>query len=128
MTYPQQGGYGQPGPGYQGQGYGPANPGYAPDQGQGYGQPGPGYQGQGQPGPGYQGQGQQGPPPQAARGTLTGYWRQPAQAGSSLGKFFQNPGQSISGVVARPITDADIQVQTNPANNQVQTYRDGAAK
>jgi hypothetical protein len=125
--YQGQGGYGQPGPGYQGQGYGPANPGYAPDQGYqgqgGYGQPGPGYQGQGQPGPGYGG-----PPPQAARGTLTGYWRQPAQAGASLGKFFQNPGQSIAGVVARPVTDADIQVQTNMQSGQVQTYRDGAAK
>lgn len=127
MTYPNQGGYGQPGPGYgQGQGYGPANPGYAPNQGYqgqgGYGQPGPGYQNQGQP------QGQPGPGPQAARGTLTGYWRQPAQAGASLSKFFQNPGQQIAGVVARPITDADIQVQTNMQSGQVQTYRDGAAK
>jgi len=130
MTYPQQG---------YGQGYDPAQPGYGP--GPGYGQPGPGYaqppaQGYAQPAQGYgappnQGYGPgygvpQGPPP--PRGTVTGFFSQPAASGASLAKFFQNPGQQIAGIVARPITDADIRVQTNMQSGQVQTWRDGNAK
>jgi hypothetical protein len=133
--YPQQG-YGQP-PGYDGgqPGYPPAPP-QAPQQGygqppqgypqQGYGQPPQGYpqQGYGQPPQGYPQQGY-GQPPQAPaepapRGTLAGFYGQPAGgSGKSISTFLHRQlGQSFTGTVARAITPADIQPQyhmnTNP--------------
>lgn len=127
-------GYGPPqGQGYQqgGQGYGPAQPGYGP--GPGYGQQ-QGYQGQQQ---GYgapQGQGYgpgygapQGPPPQP-KGTLGAFFQQPTASGASLGKFFTNPGQSIEGIVARPLTHADVRPQTNMQTGQIQYFKDGSIK
>lgn len=144
MGYPDQGyqgqqqGYGQQqDPGYQNQGqqgYGPAQPGYGPGPGygqqQGYGQnyQQGGYQGQGYGPPQGQGYGQpQGGPPQP-KGTLGAFFSQPAASGASLGKFFTNPGQSIEGVVARPLTHADVRPQTNMQTGQIQTFKDGSVK
>ena len=138
MSYPGQGyqnqqqgqqGYGpQQGQGYQqgGQGHGPAQPGYGP--GPGYGQQ-QGYQGQPQgqgygPGPGYGAT----PAQQQPKGTLGAFFSQPAASGASLGKFFTNPGQSIEGIVARPLTHADVRPQTNMQTGQVQYYKDGSVK
>lgn len=128
MTNPSQG-YGPP----QGQGYGPVQPGYGPPQG-GYGQPGygPGYaqppqqqqpQGYGPP----QGQPPAGPP--LPRGTLGGFFDQPAgSSGQSIGKFLVSPGQEISGTVARKLTSADTQPVTNMRTGAVETWRDGSVK
>ena len=140
MGYPSQGyqnqqpqqDYGQQqGQGYQqgGQGYGPAQPGYGPGYGQqqGYQQPQPGYgapQGQGY-GPGYGAP--QAQPPQP-RGSLGAFFSQPTASGSSLGKFFTNPGQEIAGIVARPLTHADVRPQTNMQTGQIQTFKDGSIK
>jgi hypothetical protein len=127
MGYPDQGyqnqqqqGYGAP----QGQGYGPAQPGYGPAQNypqqQGYGAP----QGQGY-GPGY---GAPPGPPPPPRGTLGAFFNQPTASGASLGKFFTNPGQKIEGIVARPLTHADVRPQTNMQTGQIQVYKDGSVK
>lgn len=138
MGYPDQGyrqqGYGPPQDQYQnqgGQGYGPAQPGYGPGPGygqqqgyqqqQGYGPP----QGQGYgPGPGYGAP----PPQQQPKGTLGAFFDQPAASGASLGKFFTNPGQSTEGIVARPLTHADVRPQTNMQTGQIQTFKDGSVK
>lgn len=135
MGYPDQGyqnqqqqGYGQPqGQGYQqgGQGYGPAQPGYGP--GPGYGQQ-PGYQQQGYAQPQGQGYGPpQGQAPQP-KGTLGAFFSQPTASGGSLGKFFTNPGQEIAGIVARPLTHADVRPQTNMQTGQIQVFKDGSTK
>lgn len=134
MTYPQQGGYPPQ------QGYPPAQPGYAPQgyppQGYppaqpGYGQPyppaQPGYppqQGYPPAQPGY------GQPPAAPlpRSTLDDFYDQPSASGASIAKFFTTPGQSITGRVARPLTDADVQVQTLMNSAAIATFRDGRPK
>ena len=119
--------------GYPQQGYGPAQPGYGPPQGQGYGPPQGGYAPPAQQGYGYgppQGGYQQGPPPaqQLPRGTLGAFFDQKAASGQSIGKFFTAPGQQLQAVIARALTHADVQPQTNMQTGQVQTFRDGSVK
>ncbi|RGC68442.1 hypothetical protein C5N14_13730 [Micromonospora sp. MW-13] len=66
------------------------------------------------------------PPPPA--GTLDGFFGQPSAGGGAAWKFNGKPiGTSYAGIVARPVTNADVRHQTNNAG-QVQTYRDGRPK
>jgi hypothetical protein len=125
MTYPQQG-YGPPQPppqqGYGNPGYPPAQPGYPPQQGygpppQGYGPP-PGYP------PQQQGYGAPGPQPMP-RATLEDFLNQPAMSGQSLNKAFPTPGSRVIVRVARALTDADVQPQTDMNTGHVRTFRDG---
>jgi hypothetical protein len=75
------------------------------------------------------------PPPPAAplpTGTLDGFYSQPSSGGGPSFKFRDanaNPqiGKSYAGIVARPITDADIRAQTDN-NGRVQTFKDGRTK
>jgi hypothetical protein len=105
------------------QGYYQPPPPQAPPQGppQGY------YQQQPQ---GYYGppQGQPPAPPQLPRGNLEDFLNQPSGSGKSVSGFLgKMVGQSITGLVARPVTDADIQVQTDIQNQPVK-FRDGRFK
>lgn len=104
----------------------PPAPAY-PQVPQGYPQPPMGYP---QPQPSYpmQGYPQQGQPPAAplATGTLDGYFSQPSTGGGAALKF--EVGHTHVGVVARPISNADIQQQTNPGNGQPAFYKDGRPK
>lgn len=62
------------------------------------------------------------------QGTLDGFYGQPSSGGGAALKFNGKPvGTSYAGIVARPITDADVRAQTNNMG-QVQTYRDGRPK
>lgn len=118
MAYPPQAPYpaqpGQPGQGYppQQQGYG-----YPLQQGQGYPPQTP-Y-------PPQQPQQPQGAPPVNA--SLSDFYQQPSGAGGPALKF-TTPGQSYTGIVARPITDGDVQHQTNPADGRPAFFRDGRPK
>lgn len=85
-------------------------------------------------------QGQQIPAgPPLATGTLDGYFSQPSSGGGAALKFTAPtpspapgypdiPGTTHVGVVARPITNADIQQQTQPGSGLPATYRDGRPK
>lgn len=124
--YPQQ-----PQPGYPAQPAYPQQPAYAPPAPQNYQQPAPQYPPQGYPQP--YGQPQYAPPAAPAAplptGTLDGYWQQPSSSGGPSWKFQdanRQPiiGKNCAGLVARPVTDADVRAQTNDAG-QVQTYKDG---
>lgn len=125
----------------QPQGYPPQPPQYVPSQGyvqqppaypqqpQGYPQQPPAYpQGYAQP--------QYAPPapPQVPlpTGSLDTFYQQPSTGGGPALKFMdaaRQPqiGKSYVGIVARPLTDADVRAQTNEAG-QVQTFRDGRPK
>jgi len=112
----QPGPYAQPQPG---PGYPPAPPQPGP-----YGQPQPGY---------YPAQPQQQytapQPPPPVHATVDDYFNQPAGgSGKSLSSFFVTPGQSIAGIVARPITGADIQQQTSQGDNRPLFHKDNRPK
>lgn len=139
MTYPQQG---YPQPGYQQgpppQSY-PQQPAPQYQQGppmapQGYQQPPQQYAPQ--PGYGYPpaGPAQYGPPqPQAELPSfgLDDFLSQPT-TGIKAWSFSEKSGYQLNmwrqGLVARAITDADVQVQTQPGSNTPQTYADGRFK
>lgn len=113
----------------------------APPQ-QGYGQPAappvqqPYQQPYGQPQPQQQfpqqGYPQQPQPPaqQPVQGTLDDYYAQPsAGSGPSISwsvNGMQKPlGTSYAGIVARDVTNADVQHDSDPKNGQLKYYRDG---
>jgi hypothetical protein len=89
--------------------YPPQNPGYPPQPPQ-YPQP---YAPQQQPQPAYAPP--QYPPPQQqlARGTIDDFYDQPAASGKSISFNGKPPGTTYAGVVARTMTNADIQQQTD---------------
>ena len=120
MTYPQQ--YNLPAPV---QGYPPQQPGYpvAPPPGPQYAQQPYGYP---QAQPGYPVAAPQQPAPQLANGTLDAYWSQPSSGGGAALKF--EVGTRHVGIVTRPITNADIQQQTQPGTGQPAFFRDGRPK
>lgn len=136
MTYPQPGVPQMPQqPQYPGvpqqygapQGYppAPAAPQY-PQAPQGYPQQ-PGYpQAPQQYGP-PQGYPQQPPAPELAAGTLDAFWAQPSSGGGAALKFDQ-PGTTHVGVVARAITNGDIQQQTVVGSNAPAFFKDGRPK
>jgi hypothetical protein len=112
MNYPQQGyppqpPQQQPQPGYfqgQPQQYPPQQQGYYPPQQQGYYPPQQQQNGYGAPPP---------PQPQSARGSIDDFYGQPAASGKSISFDQKPPGTTYSGFVARTITAADIQHQTD---------------
>lgn len=116
MTYPN---YPQPGqqpayppqqqPQYPPQSYPPA-PAYPPAQQ-----------------PYYPPQQQFAPPPPAPQSNLDidDFYDQPAASGKSIASWFQTPGQSITGVVARAISRADIRPQTDMQTKQPRYFNDG---
>jgi hypothetical protein len=132
VTYPQQ--YTQP----QMPGYPPApeqpqfpqapQPQYAPAQGYA---PAPGYPAPPQhygPPQGYPqqyGQPPQ-PAPQLASGSLDAFYQQPSSGGGAALKF--EVGTRYVGVVSRPITNADIQQQTQRGSGLPAFFRDGRPK
>lgn len=127
MTQPQYDpnqGYGAPQMPQPPQGYGqPQAPQGFPQQPQ-YQQPQqfmPQYGQQGYPQP------QQPPQPPLATGSLDQYFSQPSTGGGPALKFAQI-GTTHTAVVARPITNADIQQQTQPGTGAPQTYKDGRPK
>lgn len=109
----------------------PAAPQYPPAQPQFPQQfapvPQPQYQGQPQQfAPGYP---QAAPMPQSpplAAGTLDGFFSQPTTGGGKSLTFNQI-GESYTGIVTRPITNGDIQQQTD-TQGRPQTFRDGRPK
>jgi hypothetical protein len=118
--HPQHNPYGQQQYTAPPQGYTPA-PGY-PAPPQQYGPP-QGYPQQ-YPQPQY---GQPQPPaPPLAAGSLDAFYQQPSSGGGAALKF--ETGTRHVGVVSRPITNADIQQQTNPGNGQPAFFRDGRPK
>jgi hypothetical protein len=69
------------------------------------------------------------PAPPLPTGTLDEFFDQPSGGKGPSWKFKDKPiGTSYTGVVARPVTNADIEVQTNPNTKQVVTFKDGRAK
>lgn len=116
--YPQQPGY------YQQpqapQGYPQAPQGY-PQAPQGYPQQQP-YQ---QPPQGYAQPQQQAP--ELAPGSLDAYFSQPSTGGGAALKF-PSIGATHVVVVSRPITDADVQQQTQRGTNLPATFKDGRPK
>lgn len=69
----------------------------------------------------------QGPP--APKGSLDDFYGQPSGGHGPSWSFKDRPiGTTYVGIVARKITDADVQANTNPATGQVQTYKDGRVK
>jgi hypothetical protein len=66
------------------------------------------------------------PAPPLAAGSLDAFYQQPSSGGGAALKF--EPGTRHVGVVSRPITNADIQQQTNPGNGQPAFFRDGRPK
>jgi hypothetical protein len=131
MNYPPQ--YPQQAPAYPPQGYPQQAPQYPPQQG---------YPPQAPPYPS-QDQGFYPPPPQSyappapnfqppvappARGTIDDFYDQPAASGKSISFDKKAPGTSYAGVVARSITGADIQVQTDMVTKQPAKHPDGRLK
>jgi hypothetical protein len=107
--------------------YPPQQPQYPPQQPQQPPQyPPPGYQQY----PPQQPQYQQPPPqpqyqaPPPPQGTIDGFYDQPAASGKSIAGWFQTPGQSITGVIARAITNADTRPQTDMQTKQPKYYAD----
>lgn len=123
-------------------------PNYPPQQPQGY----PPAQPQQQPQPGYfQGQqpaaypppAQQGYPPQQQQAyypppqqfapppvqhqnvSIDDFYDQPASSGKSIASWFQTPGQTITGMVARAISKADLRPQTDMQTKQPKHFSDG---
>lgn len=110
-----------PAPQYPQQGYpAPAPQQYAPPVQQPYAQPYPQQYAAPQPAP-------QGPPP--AAGTLDDFYNQPsASSGPSL-SFKDKPiGTQYVGIVARDVTNADVQQQTDFNTKAPLFYRDGRPK
>lgn len=127
MTQPQFPGATQAPPGY------PQQPGYYPPQApQGYPQTPQGYpqgppQGYQQAPQGYTQQPQQPQAPELAPGTLDAYFSQPSTGGGAALKFAA-VGTTHVVVVSRPITDADVQQQTQRGTNLPSTFKDGRPK
>jgi hypothetical protein len=116
-AYPQQ--YAQPAP--------------APAYPQQY-QPAPAaYPQQYQPAPAYpQAQPYAPPAPPLPTGTLDSFYEQPSGGGGPSFKFMdanRQPqiGKSYAGIVARPISDADVRAQTDQSGRAI-TYKDGRPK
>jgi hypothetical protein len=72
------------------------------------------------------------PPPQtqfqappAPELTIDDFFDQPAASGKSISAWFQTPGQSISGIVARPVSKADMRAQTDMQTKQPKYFSDG---
>lgn len=64
-----------------------------------------------------------------ATGSLDEFFNQPSVGGGPSWSFKDKPiGTRYMGVVARAVTNADIQQQTIPGSNQPATYRDGRPK
>lgn len=62
-------------------------------------------------------------------GSLDDFFSQPSVSGGPSWSFKDKPlGTTYVGVVARAITNADIQQQTTPGTGQPATYRDGRPK
>ncbi|MDM4722777.1 hypothetical protein QTQ03_25425 [Micromonospora sp. WMMA1363] len=62
------------------------------------------------------------------QGTIDGFFAQPSSGGGPSWKFNGRPiGTSYAGIVARPVTNADVRAQTNNARVP-QTYKDGRPK
>jgi hypothetical protein len=115
-NYPQQPPAQQPQPGYF-QGQQPAA--YPPPQQQGY----PPQQQQAYYPPPQQ---QFAPPPaQHLNASIDDFYDQPAASGKSIASWFQTPGQSITGMVARPISKADLRPQTDMQTKQPKHFSDG---
>jgi hypothetical protein len=110
MGYPQQP-----------QQYPQQQPQYAPPPQQGYGPPPQGYPQQYTPPPAYASP----PVPAGPRATIDDFYDQPAASGKSIASWFQTPGQSLTGIVARPITRADLRPQTDMQSKQAKYYSDG---
>jgi len=113
---PQQPQYAQPQ-------YAPPQQAYAPPQPQVFPQP-QGY-------PQYAPQMPQGypmpqPAPQLAAGTIDQFFAQPAAGGGAALKF--EVGTRHIGIVSRPITNGDIQQQTQPGSGLPAFYKDGRPK
>lgn len=70
---------------------------------------------------------QQGPPAAPlATGSIDDYYGQPSAGGGPSISWKDKPiGSWYAGVVARDVTDADIQQQTDPQTKQPKFYRDG---
>lgn len=115
-TYPPQPQYGQP-PQYQ-----QAPPQYAPQQPPAYGN---GQYGAYQPQPQYAPPQQQAPP--VPQGTIDDFYDQPSGGGKGISYTGKQPGWTISGIVPRPVTKADIQPQTDK-NKNVGRWNDGRVK
>jgi hypothetical protein len=64
------------------------------------------------------------PQPPAQHLDIDDFYNQPAASGKSIAGWFQTPGQSISGVVARAISKADIRPQTDMQTKQPRYYSD----
>lgn len=64
------------------------------------------------------------PPPQMPQTTIDDFYDQPAASGKSIAGWFQTPGQSITGIVARPISKADTRPQTDMQTKQPRYYSD----
>ena len=61
-----------------------------------------------------------------APGTLDAFYAQPSTGGGKAWSFHNKPnGTTYSGVVARPVTNADIQQQTDKNTGAPKFYRDG---
>lgn len=114
--YPQQPSYPQAPPPQGYPQYPQQQPGYPQQPPQGYPQQQPGYPQQ--------------PQPPLAAGSLDAFWSQPSVGGGAAWSFDPTQGGQLQhiGVVARAITNADIQQQTNRSNNQPATWRDGRPK
>jgi len=116
-----------PAPGYvPQQAYPPAPPVQQPQY--------PSYPQQGFPPQQFPQQGYPAPPPQApavplAQGSIDDYYGQPSTGGGPSISWDQKPiGTTYVGIVARDVTNADIQQQTNFQTKQPEFYRDGRPK
>lgn len=65
------------------------------------------------------------PPPPQQQTSIDDFYDQPANSGRSIAGWFQTPGQSISGVVARALTSADTRPQTDMQTKQPRFFADG---
>ncbi len=101
----------------------PAQPGYPPQPGYGYGPQAPAY--------GYPPAPPAPPVPAGPPPSLDGFYSQPAVGWGKAWSWKDKPlGTTYAGVVARPLTNADVEQQTTTGQNGVrapQTYRDGRA-
>jgi len=70
---------------------------------------------------------QQPPAQPLVQGSLDDYFAQPSTGGGAALKFPQ-VGVTHIGIVSRPITNADIQQQTQPGTNMPAFFKDGRAK
>ena len=64
------------------------------------------------------------PPPPAQHFDIGDFYDQPAASGKSIAGWFTTPGQSISGIIARAISKADIRAQTDMQTKQPRYYSD----